>query len=146
MSKILQAAKAEGKACIPLPALESAAECIKFATSPARKEDALSPDDLSVRIFDVQGLVRLYVVFLPAQKFKVAWPFWINAGVGISSRLAEDCLKNVELLREVKESDPAPKLEESEVQDVLRKRIVGLLEKVRIFSPQMKLWIRIREC
>ena len=135
MGKILECAKTEGKVCIPFSAPEAAAECVKFATSPARKEDgvslSLSPDELSIRIFDVH--VRLYVVFFPPEKNTVVWPFWMNAGVGISSRLAEDCVKHVELLREVKESDPPPKLEESGAQGVLRERIAGLMERVRFF-------------
>lgn len=129
IGKILSLAKTEGQACIPFSAPESAAECVKFATSPSRKDDALSPSDISIRIFDVH--VRLYVVFFPAEKNSVVWPFWMNAGVGISSRLAEDCVKNAELLHEVKESDPAPVLKESEEQGVLRERIAGLMERVR---------------
>jgi cystathionine gamma-synthase len=71
-------------------------------------------------------------VFFPADRFQVVWPFWINAGVGISSRLAEDCVKHVDLLHEVTESDPAPEQEESVAHGVLRERIAGLLERVRI--------------
>jgi cystathionine gamma-synthase len=52
------------------------------------------------------------------------------AGVGISSRLAEDCVKNFQLLREVRESDPAPKVAESKAQSVLRERIAGFMERV----------------
>jgi cystathionine gamma-synthase len=133
MGRIVGAAKTEGQACIPFSAPESATECVKFATSPARKENALSPGDLSIRIFDAH--VRLYVVFFPADKFKVVWPFWMNAGVGVSSRLAEDCIKHVELLHEVKDTDLAPKLEESTAHGVLQERIAGLLERVRISSP-----------
>ena len=137
MGKILEVAKTEGKACLPFSAPDSVTECIKFATSAARLENALSPDELETRIYDVEGLVRLYVVFFPAQKLPVVWPFWILAGVGISSRLAEDCLKNIELLREVRESDPAPKVEESKAQSVLRERIAGLME--RVSSPSLDL-------
>jgi hypothetical protein len=50
--------------------------------------------------------------------------------VGISSRLAEDCVKNIEVLHEVRESDPGPKVEESKAQSVLRERTAGLTERV----------------
>jgi len=132
MSKLLEYTKSEGKACIPFSAPEAAAECVKFATSPARKNDVLSPDDISVRVFDIH--IRLYVVFFPAPKMQIVFPFWINAGVGISSRVAEDCVKHLDSLREVPESDLAPKLQESAVQNVIRERIAGLLERVRNFS------------
>jgi cystathionine gamma-synthase len=134
MGKILEYTKSEGKACIPFSSPEAASECVKFATSPARKDDVLSPDDISVKIFDIH--VRLYVVFFPAPKMPIVFPFWINAGVGISSRVAEDCLKLVDLLHEVSESDPAPKSEESAAQEVIRERIAGLLERVSK-SPEL---------
>jgi cystathionine gamma-synthase len=130
MGKIIEAAKTEGKSCLPFSAPESVTECIKFATSAARLENALSPDELETRIFDVKGLVRLYVVFCPAQKFPVVWSFWVLAGVGISTRLAEDCVKKIAVLREVRESDPAPKVEESKAQSALRERIAELMERV----------------
>lgn len=66
----------------------------------------------------------------------IVFPFWINAGVGISSRVAEDCLKLVDLLHEVSESDPAPTSEESAAQGVIRERIAGLLERVSK-SPEL---------
>ncbi len=130
MGKIIEVAKTEGKACLPFSGPESVTECIKFATSAARLENALSPHELESRIFDIEGLARLYVVFFPAQKFPVVWPFWHLAGVGISSRLAEDCVKKIEVLREVRESDPEPKVEQSKAQSVLRERIAGLMERV----------------
>jgi len=138
MAKILSVAKTDGQACIPFTTAVSASECVKFATSPSRKADALSPDQLSIRIFDVANLVRLYVVFLPAQKNMVAWPFWMNAGVGISSRLAEDCVKRGEGLREVTESEPAPTVVECEAQGVLRGRIAGLMERVRFSNFELE--------
>ena len=102
---------------------------MKFATSPARLENVVSPDQISVRVFDIPGVVRLYVVILPAEKHIAAWPFWMNAGVGVSSRLAEDCVKT-EGWKEVKRDEPALKVVEVEAQGVLRGRIAGLLERV----------------
>ncbi len=78
-------------------------------------------------------MVRLYVVFLPAEKHKVAWPFWINAGVGVSSRLAEDCVK-AEGWKEVNGVEGMLEVVEVEAQGVLRERIAGLIERVRFYS------------
>jgi cystathionine gamma-synthase len=142
MARILEYTKAEGQACLPLSAPEAAAECVKFATSPARKDDVLSPDDISVKIIDIH--VRMYVVFFPASKMPIVFPLWMNAGVGISSRLAEDCITHAGLLHEVSETDSPPKLEESKAQGVIRERIAELLERVRTFpdsSDQRKMWI-----
>ena len=64
----------------------------------------------------------------------ITFTFWINAGVGISSRLAEDCLKHADMLHEVAaaENAPAPQLEEVEAHGIIRERIAGFLERVRI--------------
>jgi cystathionine gamma-synthase len=73
-------------------------------------------------------VVKLYVVFLPAERHKVAWPFWINAGVGVSSRLAEDCVKADGW--KVKVDEGVLEVVEVEAQSVLRGRIAGLIERV----------------
>lgn len=63
-------------------------------------------------------------------------PFWSNAGVGISSRLAEDALKNLDTLREVTEADIPPYVEdESGWLQALRERIVELMERAPV-EPQ----------
>ncbi|KAE9372478.1 PLP-dependent transferase [Stipitochalara longipes BDJ] len=134
--KILSTAKAEGQSCVPFSAPGFATECVKYATAPARGENTVSPDQISIRIFDVPDVVRLYVVFLPAEKHMAAWRFWMHPGVGISSRLAEDCL-NVEGLREVvKGNEPAPEVAEVEAQGVLRERIAELVERAPVGPPR----------
>ena len=99
---------------------------------PAGSPAAVSPEDISIRVFD--GHVRLWVVFIPAPKMPIAFPFWMNAGVGISTRLAEDCLRHADMLHEVAaaENAPAPQLEEVEAHGIIRERIAGLMERVRI--------------
>ncbi|PMD39291.1 PLP-dependent transferase [Hyaloscypha variabilis F] len=135
IAKLLATTKSEGQSCIPFSSPESATECVKFATSPARQENAVSPDQISIRIFDVPDVVRLYVVFLPAEKHKVAWPFWINAGVGVSSRLAEDCVK-ADGWKEVKVDEGVLEVVEVEAQSVLRGRIAGLIERAPVGPPR----------
>lgn len=96
----------------------------------------LSPDEISIRVFNIH--VRLYVVFFPGQKMPIVFPFWMNAGVGISSRVAEDCLKHVDLLKEVTDDSPAPKVEEVPAQGIIRERIATLLERVRFLSDYIR--------
>jgi cystathionine gamma-synthase len=91
----------------------------------------LSLEKFLVKVFDVH--VRLYVVFCPAAKMPIVWSFWIHYGVGISSRLAEDCMKQINLLHEVSDSDSPPTLEEVKAQVVIRERIVDLFERVSNF-------------
>ena len=103
----------------------------------------MSPDQISIHVFDVPGVVKLYVVILPAEKHTAAWPFWIHAGVGVSSRLAADCV-NAEGWREVKGDELALKVVEVGAQSVLRERIAGLLERVGI-NLILSLGVRVFE-
>ncbi|MCJ1247551.1 hypothetical protein MMC30_004765 [Trapelia coarctata] len=127
---ILKIAGAEGQVCMLFPSPESASECKDFAISPKRGEDALSPDDISIRLFDIN--VRFYAVFFPAPKAPLMQSFWCNAGVGISSRLAEASLKHVELLHEASNNDAPPQAEKTAAYTVLRERIAGLLERAPV--------------
>jgi cystathionine gamma-synthase len=106
--------------------------CKVFATSPDRKNPegestALSPDEISIRIFDIK--VRLYAVKFPAAKAAVVQPFWTNPGVGISSRLAEEQLQHLDVLKEVTEETPKPEYKEVAAQSRLRERIAALMER-----------------
>ncbi|KAK6580510.1 hypothetical protein PZA11_006746 [Diplocarpon coronariae] len=119
----------EGQNLILFSAPPYASACKEFATSSARGDDVLSPDEVVVRLLGIN--VRLYAVFFPRAKMSGVMPFWINAGVGISSRLAEESLKHLDLLQElpVEEEEPAPKAELSPADLVLRERIAGLMER-----------------
>jgi cystathionine gamma-synthase len=113
---------------------KAAEECVIFATAAARGDDKLSADQISVRVFDID--VRLYGVFFPAPKTLVVMPFWNHPGVGISSRLAEESLKHLDLLHEVISDSPAPKVVESPAHAILRERIAGLLERAPAEPPR----------
>lgn len=62
-------------------------------------------------------------------------PFWNNAGIGISSRLAEESLRHVDSLRELPEDDMDLVPKETETQRSLRKRIADLLQRAPAAAP-----------
>ncbi|KAH6706259.1 pyridoxal phosphate-dependent transferase [Leptodontidium sp. MPI-SDFR-AT-0119] len=124
---VLQKFGKEGQGVFLFSAPESATECKKYATSPARGDDVLAPEDIILKVLDIN--VRLYAVFFPMQKMPIVAQFWINPGVGISSRLAEESLKHLDLLHEVTDDEPAPTVEISPADKILRERIAGLLER-----------------
>ncbi|KAH9211864.1 pyridoxal phosphate-dependent transferase [Leptodontidium sp. 2 PMI_412] len=124
---VLQKFGKEGQGVFLFSAPESATECKKYATSPARGDDVLAPEDIILKVLDIN--VRLYAVFFPMQKMPIVAQFWINPGVGISSRLAEESLKHLDLLHEVTDDEPAPIVQISPADKILRERIADLLER-----------------
>jgi len=90
-----------------------------------------------IRVFDIH--VRVYAVFFPPEKRMEVFGYYTTSGLGITSRKAEDALKNIELLREVTNVDsPAPTLPVSPAHLVLKERIVGLLERAPGGPPRQK--------
>ncbi|RDL36024.1 uncharacterized protein BP5553_06636 [Venustampulla echinocandica] len=129
----------EGQTAFIFTSSVSAAECKEYGTAADRgKENMLSPEDISIRVFDVKGEIRLYVVIFPESKLPILHPFWQVSGRGISSRLAEECLKNIETLREITEgsTSPIPTVKESEAHSKIRDRIAKLLERAPIGAPR----------
>jgi cystathionine gamma-synthase len=125
----------EGKGCLLFSSPEATETCKEYASSSARGENALSADDISIRIFDID--VRYYAILFPAAKAPEIQPFWTNSGVGVSSRLAEESMKHIELLHEVTDpSSPAPKLEDIPAHAQLRERIAGLMERAPVGPPR----------
>ncbi|KAH8655030.1 pyridoxal phosphate-dependent transferase [Tricladium varicosporioides] len=124
---ILKFAKVgEGYTAFIFPTAQSAAECKEFSMFTQHGDDALTDDQIIVRIFDVH--VRLYVVIFPANKMPQVLPFWQNSGTGLASRLAAECLERIELLKEVTDDTPSPKTDaESGAQVEIREAIVRLL-------------------
>jgi cystathionine gamma-synthase len=121
------------------PSRQAAQDCKAFATSPARgEEDRLLADQVSIRKFIIAD-VEVFAVFFPAASTGVVHGFWVNAGVGISSRLAEHCLKHLDQLREVEqqqhEESPSPKSRSNDDAPAhlqLKERIAGLLNRAPI--------------
>ena len=132
--KIIECSKTEGQNCLLFVSQRAADDCIAFATAPARGDDKLSPSELKIRIFDID--VRLFAVFFPAPKTPALMPFWSHPGLGVSSRLAEESLKHLELLHEVSEDSPPPEVVESPAHAIIRERVAGLLERAPADPPR----------
>lgn len=133
----------EGQNVLLFPAPESVTECVKYATSPARGDDALSPDEMNIKVIDIN--LRLYAVFFPLPKSPIVSQFWINPGVGISTRLAEECLKHLDLMHEVTGDEPAPVVPVSSADAILRERIATLLERAPAPSAPRKSLIKAED-
>ena len=90
-----------------------------------------------IRVFDIH--VRIYAVFYPPEKKLEVFGYYTNSGLGISSRKAEDALRNIDLLREVTDNNStAPVLPVSPAHLVLKERIVGYLERAPVGPPRQK--------
>jgi cystathionine gamma-synthase len=89
-------------------------------------------DTITIRGFEFAEL-RVFGVFFPMEKIPLVIPFWMNPGVGISTRLAGDCLSHIEVLRELPENEidatTTKSLDNSSVHGALRQRIADLLER-----------------
>lgn len=62
----------------------------------------------------------------------------MHAGVGISSRLAEDCLKHIESLREASPEVLFRRIEEAPAHSQIRERVADLLERAPVGPPRNK--------
>ncbi|KAJ9608192.1 hypothetical protein H2200_007180 [Cladophialophora chaetospira] len=118
---------AEGQGCYIFPSIQAAADCVEFATSPARKEGTISRDKISVRIFMTH--VPLHTVVFPVELTATVHGFWLNAGTGISSRLAEDSVEHADSLRELQPDEQLTTPTDSEAHSVIKERIAGLLNR-----------------
>ncbi|KIX93390.1 uncharacterized protein Z520_10809 [Fonsecaea multimorphosa CBS 102226] len=121
--------------CLLFPSWQAARDCKEYATSPRRGEGAIPKDRFSIRIF--QAHVLLYAVMFPVEYMDTVHGFWVNAGVGISSRLAEDSLKHTSTLREVQEGQElgtttiaaTPATLDGPSRQQVKERIAGLLNR-----------------
>ena len=130
----MRKAGVEGQTCVPFTSLKTVEEFKAFVTSPSRGEDAIRETDISIRIFDID--VRYFLAFIPQTKWPVAQPFWMNSGMGTSSRLAEESLKHIELLREASLETAEPLWERVEVHAQIKERIAELLERAPAGPPR----------
>ncbi|KIW24531.1 uncharacterized protein PV07_10240 [Cladophialophora immunda] len=132
--KITEFAGVAGQGCFLFPSLQAARDCKEYATSPRRGEGTIPRDKVSIRIFRTHRPL-LYAVIFPAESTGTVHGFWVNAGVGISSRLAEDCLQHISSLREVPEGgeDEEPTTDTTATDDAARQqvkeRIAGLMNR-----------------
>ncbi|KAJ7241922.1 pyridoxal phosphate-dependent transferase [Mycena haematopus] len=120
----------------------------EFAFSHHRKEPKLVAADLIFKVVDIAG-IRLYCVGFPMAKTPGIIGIWQNPGTGVSTRLSEHLLKQVDTLLEVPfdaagdgnvyvGNVPAPTyLPDTPAHQALRERIVGLLKRAPV-APQSK--------
>ncbi|KAJ6515540.1 pyridoxal phosphate-dependent transferase [Mycena sanguinolenta] len=107
----------------------------EYAFSHHRKEPKLVPADLIFKVVDVAG-IRLYCVGFPVAKTPGINGVWQDFGTGVSTRLSEHLLTQVDTLIEVPcdvagDGDvvqTATYLPETAAHQALRERIVGLLK------------------
>lgn len=125
----------EDQMCLPFYAPESPVECTAFATDPRRGDGVALPDEISIRVFEV-GIHRVYTVFFPASKYPTLVSFWQNAGTGISSRVAEECLDKIDLLHEITDGSTPPEVTEAPAHSQIRERVASLLERSPVGPPR----------
>ena len=130
MKAVLQKSGDMGKTCLLFPDAKAAQDCKSYVTSPDRGADALIRKDIVLCVFDVH--VRLFAVIFTPEKLSHFMPFWNHTGSGISSRLAEDCLQQIDLLNVVHCKAPPPVLSDVPAQTEIRRRIAGLLERAPV--------------
>lgn len=83
--------------------------------------------------------IPLFVVFFPPAAAGVLHGFWVHAGSGVSSRLAEETLKHLDKLTEMQVDDPRLiRAADSPAHATLRQRIAGLLERAPVGPPREK--------
>ncbi|KAI5859406.1 pyridoxal phosphate-dependent transferase [Durotheca rogersii] len=125
---VLKYTDAEDQACLLFSSLQSARECVEYATS-ERRDDGTSkkpvpPDQIVVRTFN--AVDRFFAVLFPSEWLSIVANFWVTPGAGISSRFADANLKRIASLAEL----PTPTAEsvrpgfESTAHQDIRHRIV----------------------
>lgn len=95
--------------------------------------DTVPPADVSIRAFEF-GPIQIFAIFFPADKVGFVKPFWTNAGVGVSSRRAEEALEHVGAFKEIPIETPPIEADKG-VQYKLCERIASLMERARIDRP-----------
>ncbi len=83
-----------------------------------------------MRIFKAH--ISLYTVIFPIESTATVHGFWLNAGTGISSRLAEDSLKHIDSLQEIKPDAELPTMVEAPAHLAIKHRIASLLNRAPI--------------
>jgi cystathionine gamma-synthase len=141
---ILQHAKAtKEQFCLLFPTHAVAQACVDFVTANPRTDemDTVPRDIISIRAFDSKEM-RVFGVFFPVESARFVMPFWMNAGLGISSRFAEEMLQQVTTLEEIappmlESTDVNPTGSGHHVQQGLCERIRDLLERSPV-GPRAK--------
>lgn len=130
----------DDQTCVPYPSLEAAEHQIAFCTDPRRGEAMLNTENLNLRAFDID--IRYYAVFFAAENADKVMPFWTNAGVGASSRMAEQSMQHIDQMKEVALPEPSPAayLEDHQIETPatlkVKERIASLMERAPVGGPR----------
>ncbi|KAI9038182.1 cystathionine gamma-synthase [Aspergillus affinis] len=84
------------------------------------------------------SLPMLYAVTYPEGWHATATTFWRLTGLGISSRLSEECLERVETLRKMESMPRCLSSNDTEVYFILQSRIASLIERAPITDRPRK--------
>ncbi|TLD35082.1 O-succinylhomoserine (thiol)-lyase [Venturia nashicola] len=134
---IIQRTKLEDASCLPFPSRAVAEACVEWVT-PTKRADGLDPvpkDQISIREFETNG-PKLCVVIFPLAHLKLVTPYWVNTGTGISSRLAEDLLNNIQSLRDGSLGELDNRTDDTPISQALRQRISGLVNRAPVGPPR----------
>ncbi|KAJ4176278.1 hypothetical protein NW767_015410 [Fusarium falciforme] len=129
----IEAAEAD---CLLFSSLQSAQECVDFATSDKRDNGhgvrPVLAELMSIRAFVAKDV--FYTVVFPSEHKTVVSKFWSTPGAGISSRFAEANLEAIHELKEVsistaKNLDMARLAFDGPAHQTIRERIVFYLDR-----------------
>jgi cystathionine gamma-synthase len=125
--------------CLIFPCKDAADECISYATNEHRGDTRMSQDDFEV--IELEILQPLWALFFAMDKIPNVIPFWIDTGLGILPRLAEDSLQHLDKLLIISSSNAGTLRPVSEkerpVYEQLRHRILEYLYRVPL-EPSRK--------
>ncbi|PHH91476.1 hypothetical protein CDD83_315 [Cordyceps sp. RAO-2017] len=130
---VLECAGATDRACLLFSSMQSAKECVEYATSSRRNDgkgkEPVPPDQIEIRAFAAKN--SFYAVIFPPDKRPVVAGFWATPGCGVSSRFAEANLNHLDRLAEVDVGeDGGDRLDfDGPTHQLLRERIVSYLER-----------------
>lgn len=126
----------ETQTCLLYPTLVDAESQVEFTADPKRGDLQLKKADINIRAFDID--VRYYAVFFEKPNLPKLMPFWSNAGIGVTSRRAEESLKDITKLREVEIDSVPPANPNTVTEKTLQRRIADLLERAPVGGPHDK--------
>ncbi|PTB42611.1 hypothetical protein M441DRAFT_79276 [Trichoderma asperellum CBS 433.97] len=128
--------------CYLFSSLQSAKECIEYATSEKRNNDVdrrpVAVEHIKIRTFSVKDMI--FAVTFPLDQASVVAGFWSTPGVGVSSRFAEANLSHLHELKQItippnQDQDARPNFV-SPVHKLLRERVIHYLERAPLNPSQ----------
>jgi cystathionine gamma-synthase len=122
-----RATDTDGQACFIFTNPRSLQAMAEWGSSADRKDGTIDPAIIKNRVFDI-GPTRVWVAFVPADKAMPVMLFASNPGLAISTRGAEEALRDIDSLIEVDPNSPPPAVPQKQevVFQQLRERIISI--------------------